>query len=97
MAAQEREAVVAADPQRGAVEAVVGERHPARLVERVGAVGGLGLAAYGGDDRERGLGVVAADATDAQDRRSVVATSSADAAAGRSAATGLSLAGSTNR
>ena len=91
MAAQQREAVVAMDPQRGAVEPGVGQRHPAGLVERVGPVRRLALAAYGGHDRERGLGVVGLDADDAQDRCSAGASAAAGAAAG------VSLDGSTNR
>ena len=82
----------------------MGQRHPAGLVERVGAVGGLALAAYGGHDREPSLGVVGVDTDDVQRRRSVVSTGSTDGGgstdAGRSTdgdAAGASFAGSTKR
>ena len=91
MAAQQREAVLAVDPQCSALESRVGQRHPAGLVERVGAVRGLALPAYGGHDRERILGVLGVDADDAQDRCSAGASSAAEVAAG------VSLDGSTKR
>jgi hypothetical protein len=48
----------------------MGQRHPRGLVERVGAVLGRALAAYGRHHLERGVGVVLTDAYGAQLRRS---------------------------
>jgi hypothetical protein len=70
---------------------VMGQRHPGGLVERVGAVLGEAVTAYGVHHLEGG-GVVGTDAYGAQLRRS------AGSAAAASGATSFgSLVGSTNR
>ena len=95
MAAQHGEPVAAVHPQPGAVEPGVAQGHPPGLVERVLAVGGLGLTAYGGDDRERLSGVGRIDLDDAQRLPSAVSARSTDE--GRSTAGAGSLDGSTKR
>ena len=90
--AQQRKPVAPRHPERPRRGSAVGQGHRGCLVERVGAVGGRALPAYGVHHGKcRGGGVVG-DALDAQERRSA---GSAGAASG-TASLG-SLLGSTKR